>query len=203
MPQEPAHIPHLKRDPSPDRPGNLFSRLSEPEMLVGIAAIFIGMFSLGLGMYEARLERDFHRVSVWPNLEILLEQNQTSASIHVQNTGLGPARIDAVLVTVDGSPMLSWNDVLRKILPKVPARFSSSTLDSRVLRSGADIAAIEIAAADLPPDIAQRIKRLGITIGFSSVFGDRWILRSSSVAGHSTVSEEVGSPLQPTVDASF
>ncbi len=72
----------------------------EPEMLVGISAIVIGVCALGVSLYETHLMREEQRSSVLPILELArsyyVDGRSDSTSewrleLYVENVGIGPA----------------------------------------------------------------------------------------------------------------
>src|SRR3954463_2920805 len=86
---------------------------TEPETFIAIAALVVSVSAVVVGLYEASLQRHHDRAEVWPHVEIQVFTKQTGAAIALENTGIGPAIIQSVVVTVDGRPQASWRDVLR------------------------------------------------------------------------------------------
>ena len=195
-------IPKLK--PKSEAAGLPFwRRMSEPEMLVGITALAIGLCSLFLGFYEAGLQRHHARAAVWPHVEVLLYTSPSVAEIRVRNAGIGPARIDDLLVMVDGKPMRSWAEVFAKMLDAPPKSYNTSTLVDRVLRPGDEVIMLAVPMSDLPGDIAHRVTRIGITVLYSSVFDERWVLEAPVLNGRPRVTPTRQAKLSPPVDSSF
>src|SRR2546429_157304 len=87
----------------------------EPETFIAVAALVVSVSAVAVGLYEAQLQRAHDRADVWPHVEISTFVTPKGASLFVENTGLGPAIIKSVVVTVDGKPRRSWDDVLRAL----------------------------------------------------------------------------------------
>jgi two-component system, cell cycle sensor histidine kinase and response regulator CckA len=80
----------------------------EPETFIAVAALVVSVSAVAVGLYEARLQRTHDRAEVWPHVEISTFVTPTGASLSVDNTGLGPAIIKSVVVTVDGKARSNW-----------------------------------------------------------------------------------------------
>lgn len=172
-------------------------------MLVGLSALAIGLCSLFLGFYEAGLQRHHARASVWPHVEILLQSSPSVDEICVRNAGIGPAKIDDMLVMVDGKPVRSWTEVFAKILGVTPKSYNTSQLIDRVLRPGDEVKILAVPASELPADIAKRVSRIGITILYSSVFDEHWTLEAPLLNGKPRLAPTQEARLSPSVDSSF
>lgn len=196
-------IPRLKPRSQAAAGLPFWHRFLEAEMLVGISALAIGLCSLFLGFYEAGLQRHHARAAVWPHVEVLLHSSPSVAEIRVRNAGIGPARIDDMLVTVDGVPVRSWTEVFAKILDASPKSYDTSTLIDRVLRPGDEVTIVAVPASDLPKDIAIRVGRIGMTVLYSSVFDEHWLLQAPTLNGKPRLIPTGETKLSPSVDSSF
>ncbi len=76
-----------------------------------VIASFIGLLALGVSGYTAYVQRQQLRAQVWPHLE--LWYSDVNLSFSAINQGTGPARVIAMRVTVNGTPVRTWSD-LRK-----------------------------------------------------------------------------------------
>lgn len=108
----------------------------EPETFVALAALIVSVSALAVGIYEASLQRAHDRAEVWPRLEITTWVTPTGAELRLENTGIGPALIRSVVVTVDGKPQRSWDGVLRALFGHEPPPHNSSTVVDHALRAG-------------------------------------------------------------------
>ena len=180
--------PHLPSPRGDTRTGSR-SRLGEPEMLVGFAAILISVCAVAVGAYEAYLQRKHDRAQVWPHLELTLTSAPTGAALQVINAGIGPAVVRSVNLLVDGRPKSGWPEVFTTLLNHQPARYSTSTIRERVLRAGEQVTLVALPTAELPPDLPARLGRIGIDVCYASVYGEIWTLRSRGLGGSTEWSE--------------
>jgi hypothetical protein len=77
---------------------------TEPESFVAIAALTVSLSALGVGVYEANLQRQHDRAEVWPHVEIELFADASGAKLQAENTGLGPAVVQSIEVILLGLP---------------------------------------------------------------------------------------------------
>ena len=108
----------------------------EPETFIAVAALVVSVSAVAVGLYEAQLQRAHDRAEVWPHVEISTFVTPKGASLFVENTGLGPAIIKSVVVTVDGKPRRNWDDVLRALGDSARAAMSTTTVVDHALRGG-------------------------------------------------------------------
>ena len=154
-----------------------------PALARGLAAAL----ALVVSTYNVYLQRTQIRAQVWPHLE-WMTTNQGGYAFTVQNSGVGPAQLRTVRVTVDGAPATSWPDVITRVTGG-NAGFVLSALRDRVIGAGVTLEPLRI-----PDEVdAGRFKagasRIAIEICYCSTLDDCWRLRASAVAG--SVTEEV------------
>lgn len=87
--------------------------LSEPQTMIGLSAIVLSLCGLFISLYEASLIRQEQRASVWPHVQLGPSFQSGTVSFHVQNAGVGPARIRAAAVKYKGQTKASWEDFLQ------------------------------------------------------------------------------------------
>ena len=76
-------------------------------MLTAVVALLVAIF-------ELHENRKFQRLSVQPYLE-LSNSNQDGYQKFLVNTGLGPARIESVVVKVDEQRVFDWAQVVKNL----------------------------------------------------------------------------------------
>ncbi len=162
----------------------------EPEMLVGISAVFIGICALFVSLYETSLMRKEQRASVVPLLELSRsyfvesngsEERRERLYLQVENVGIGPARIMDFRVTVDGSPKPGWNAAMQSLLDRDEAiNYSQSTVNGRTVPPDRSIRMFDLIDTELTPQIIAEFDRLDFEACFCSVFDECW---TSSYSG--------------------
>ncbi len=159
----------------------------EPETFVAVAALVVSISAVVVGMYEAALQRKHDRAEVWPRVELTTYTSVNGASIFVENTGIGPALIKSIAVTVDGKRAHNWPEVLAALLGHEPAApVSNSTVAEHALRAGDKVMIVGVPNIDMPNPFWKTVGRVGLTICYSSVFEEYWVLRDSAVGNSRT-----------------
>src|SRR5947199_4653908 len=97
--------PDSEAPPSSPRP-----RERHWDAYAAVMASLVAVLALAVGAYTANLQRKQVRAQVWPRLEV---SRSNGHKLSVSNTGVGPARVMAVRVEVDGRPIKSWPDLFR------------------------------------------------------------------------------------------
>jgi hypothetical protein len=169
----------------------------EPETFVAVAALIVSVSAVAVGIYEAALQRRHDRAEVWPHVEITTFVMPNGAALAVENTGIGPAIIKSMTVTVDGRPTRNWNDVLRALLGHDPGPFSNSTIAERALRPGDKVTVLGLPHEDLPADFWKSISRVSISICYASVFDEYWLVRDARIGGQTAWQNVTSCPGQP------
>ena len=82
-----------------------------PEMIVALSALLIGLVTAFTSIYSAYVDREYARASVWPRLEIFRSFSGDSFSYGVTNSGTGPALIKYSKIK-DGSKYIKeWKEL--------------------------------------------------------------------------------------------
>ncbi|MGH7648494.1 MAG: hypothetical protein ACREND_10280 [Gemmatimonadaceae bacterium] len=147
----------------------------EPESFIALAALIVSLTAVVVGVYEAALQRRHDRAEVWPNLEVQTFRTVNGATIQLDNTGIGPAIVKFIDVSVDGKPQRNWPAVLRA-LGDTGARYENSTVANHAIRPGEKATLISLPNQEIPTPFGPWISRVSLRICYASVFDDRWQL---------------------------
>ena len=158
--------------------------LARPQTMIGLSAVLLSVCGLFVATYEATLLRQHQRASVWPHVEVTASLTAERVRLMVQNTGVGPARVRAAAVTVDGQRQDSWDDVIRTTLEE-PGTVNAyhSLINGRVLPSGFPEETIFTLAVDdggaasaLVPALRREILEgsLDVELCYCSVYDECW-----------------------------
>jgi hypothetical protein len=178
----------------------------DADRIVGLTAIAIGVFSLFVTVYQTYLTRQAQSASVLPYLAFGVTSNDNGAYITLRNDGVGPARIEAFHIhhkgrTRDVDPyefyLASKPDAPmgRLAVDKVtPGRLlpANTTIQMFGVSGGPDRPLILaemlklFALADVPRAWLVSIgavdsEKAVMEVVYSSVYGDRWRLRSDQL----------------------
>lgn len=173
------------------------------DAIVSITAIFISAVSLFVAIEHGKTERDLVAANVWPFPSAILSNGYhgtQSTAIGLQNSGVGPAKIQSFELFYGGRPVSSPIDLLRKCcgLPQddraAKAAFSTahiitSIVDGTVLRPGEENAVLRVPPSDTDPAITDRLRQVDVLtkvtfrVCYCSVLDQCWIsdLRSTRV----------------------
>ncbi len=154
-------------------PPSIKHKLSFPELAVALSAILVSLCALGVSLYQASIMRDQQRAAVWPYIEILPSNNSEGSSLFLFNKGSGPAKIQTVVVSLDGTVWKSWESLLEAVRGDESIRYSFSTMHGRVLASNDELAAISMSAQDAAI-IGPHLRNINISICYCSVYDDCW-----------------------------
>ena len=157
----------------------------EPETFIAVAALIVSVTAVVVGIYEASLQRKHDRAEVWPHLEITTFTTPQGAAIKLTNTGIGPAIVHSITVTVDGKPQRSWPEALATLEGHQAPPFSNSTVTEHAFRAGDEITIVGIAQKDLPPDFWKWVGRVSLSVCYSSVYGESWKVSDDHLGGNS------------------
>lgn len=168
----------------------------EPETFIAVAALVVSLSAVAVGLYEAQLQRAHDRAEVWPHVEISTFETPTGVSLGVENTGLGPAIIKSVVVTVDGKARSSWDDVLRAFGDSARGSMSTTTVVDHALRGGERTMLVGLNRKTLPPHFWEWVGRIAVTICYSSVFNESWVVNDDHLGGSTAWQSVAACPSQ-------
>jgi hypothetical protein len=171
----------------------------EAEMLVGLSAVLIGVCALGISLYETKLMREQQRAAVLPIIELSRShyineiEGDTSKwrlSLQAENVGIGPARIAAFVVTVDGKEYTTWSDAMKALLRRdVYVRYGQSSINGRTIPAGRVVTMFNLADRALAAEVVGEFDRLNYEACFCSVFDECWKTSYASFGGTEPVEQ--------------
>ena len=197
-----------KPDETPEaKQSRLLVRLSILQLIPAVVGIFIATLALYAALNESDAVRKQQQAAVWPHLQVdrtnITTDENTGLIIRVSNRGIGPARVRAANVMLDGEPLQTWNELFSSIQPDASGFFprTDSFIGTTVLVPGSEVVVIDLntqvfTTYDLASlgDITTREEteslvlglrealaadRIEIELCYCSVFDDCW--RVSSV----------------------
>ncbi len=153
------------------------TRADRVDRWLSLAAGVAALFAVGVSLYQARLAREQLRASAWPYLaqsnSYVPEQPYTR---QVENQGVGPARVRAFRVLVDGRPAQTWGAVVRSLTgaPDSAVVYSSLSRGS-VLSPGMVLTLLQLPAGQQAERFwAAAQTRLETVICYCSIYDECW-----------------------------
>lgn len=184
--------------PAPPAP----PRRWDADRIVALTAIAIGVFSLFVTVYQAYLSRQAQGASVLPYLAFGVTSTDDGAYITLRNDGVGPARIEAFRIHYKGQARdIDPYEFYLSMKPDTRAKLGvDKVTPGRLLPANATVQMFGVAGvADRGPILGEILKLFALAdvprawlvplgavgtekavmeVEYSSVYGDRWRLRS-------------------------
>ena len=171
----------------------------QPEMLVGVSAVLIGVCALGVSLYETGLMREEQRAAVMPLMELgrsySLNEGETLTekwrlSLHAENVGIGPARVMDFHVTVDGVQKPTWGAAMQALIGRnEPIAYGQSTINGRTIPPDRSVTMFDLGDTELTKEIIAEFDRLDFEACFCSVFDECWTTSYSTFGATNAVEE--------------
>jgi hypothetical protein len=176
------------------------------DRVVSLSAMAVGVCSLFITLYQTYLTREAQSASVLPYLAFGITSTDDGAYLTLRNDGLGPARLESVRIhfkgqTTDADPYDFF--LAHRTGAPPPGLSVDRVTPGRLLPANSTIQMLGIAGgpervktlgdmlrlfavADAPPSWLDELQARGgdkavIDIVFSSVYGDRWRIRSDEL----------------------
>ncbi|MCC8627475.1 hypothetical protein [Xanthomonas vesicatoria] len=143
-------------------------------------ALFVSVFSLGVALWAAHLQRRHNKLSVTPIPEVTVADFEDALRVKLRNHGSGPLLIKSLrVVGYNGG-----HEKLVDALPSLPGRDwtnFSGKVDGRALLPGSEIVLLELAEDDgeigfgTSRNLARKALALAeITVSYSDIYGSRF-----------------------------
>lgn len=166
------------------------SRRIEPEMIVAIAAVVVGVCALGVSLFQASIMREQQRemrvqrlAEVWPHVEFGSSYDGEQYRLLALNTGIGPARIKSVRMLLDDEPFRDWGDALSELGGTTAFNYQHSQLNGRVLPAGDVLEALVVTEERFVDSLAAATDRITSEICYCSVYDECWLFRHPFASG--------------------
>jgi hypothetical protein len=176
----------MKRRAPLSRFERILIRISIVQMVIAALGIFTGAVALYAALNEADAVRKQQQAIVWPDLLIgrrmvtnALDPSVDGAefSFVALNSGIGPARVRAFRVSVDGTAQRTWGDVLIALLgDDAPRNVSVDLIGERTVLPGEPLAILIVPGLEPAQRLAgaSQIGRITIEACYCSVFDECW-----------------------------
>ena len=165
-----------------------------------VIATFIGILAVAVSGYTAYVQRQQLRAQIWPHLQ--LRYSSVNLRVWAENEGTGPARVTAMRVTVDGTPVRSWGDVEKVAGFTDETGLHRSSFSQAVLPAGREHDIIVTTDSDLGRAKFRELlpngkHAISIIVCYCSVLGDCW----TATGGNSHLDSDAGPSECPVADA--
>ena len=163
------------------------------DMVLALSAILISGVSLYVAVQHGKTMEKMVEANTWPYVEFGASNGtptgEHQVSLVVQNSGVGPARVDTLELAYDGKPMGSVSELLKAccVRPEEPrARFQMSTVSGRVMPAKEVTTLLQEGARQMTPAQLQRLDdalpKITTRICYCSVLDACWTRDSAARA---------------------
>ena len=161
-----------------------FLRLTFWQTLLSLAGVFTGAVALYAALHESQAVRQQTAASVWPYVQLIINDSATGDqarfSLQFSNVGVGPARMRAMQVLMDGEAVGSWAELLADKV-EAPVRlgedYGKNDVGRRVLAPGETVSAFQTQHRELALAMQRAVGagEVGIRYCYCSIFDECWI----------------------------
>lgn len=154
------------------------------DRVTAFASLVIAVATLGVVFYQANLMRQQTRAATWPYLSVQASSSADEFKFLVTNSGVGPARLEAVTVSIDGQPVETWSEALERLSGgPVSGGYSYSAVYGYVFAPQEARAALVITDPALLRTVAPQLRRLSGSICYCSVLDECTMSRTIDAGG--------------------
>ena len=168
--------------------GMRFAQIGTASALAfSMLALLTSIYQTGLMKSQTELMQKQSRASVWPYLS--LGENSTNKrgeeafTWRIDNNGVGPARIESVVVSVDGKPYTTWAKVYHALSPDLPFHGAQSSANGVVLPPSLNRETTIEMFKPSDPALARATidgkDRFQIQVCYCSVYDECWVAKLS------------------------
>lgn len=187
-----AAIPNLRsaagREPGGlTRAERIFVRLSVVQSVLAVAGVFTGAVALYAAITESEAVRRQAAAVVWPYVQSTLwtghEGGSPTFALEFANAGVGPAKLQAMRVQLDGRVVHSWGEALA--LAGVPdVSFDQLVVSRRVLRAGEAATLVKVSGEQAVNALLRLANAPGTTLEYCycSIYDECWLATVARVA---------------------
>lgn len=152
------------------------------ELIVAVMAVVIGVCTMFVYIYQARIMSKQMHASVWPLVQTTLRIHPNEIVLSINNKGVGPALVKDAAILVDGvrySDSQNNMDSMTFVLTGKKNLLSGYTnLRERVIAANEEVRYIEVSDTASIALFKKALEKhsLNIEISYCSVYGDCWTL---------------------------
>jgi predicted nucleic acid-binding Zn finger protein len=158
------------------------SKFFRPDFIVALFAVIIGICTMFVYIYQAKIMSKQMHAAAWPYVEANITTSSHLFEINVKNKGVGPAIIKKVGIALDSqkfSDTKSNLDSIAQILTGNRTLLTSYTnLASRVMSPGDNILFLEVKDSTNVMVLLGALQKhkLQLEICYCSVYDECWLL---------------------------
>ena len=125
------------------RSERIFVRISIWQTVLSVVGLFVAAVALYAALTESEAVRRQTAASVWPYVQLTVSDHERPDSaefkLTLTNAGVGPARMHAMRVTVNGAAQRTWEDAIAGVGAQASQPFSQNSVGNRVIQAGESV----------------------------------------------------------------
>ncbi len=174
--------------PEADKPltrsERLFLRISIWQTVLSVAAVFTGAVALYAALTDSEAVRRQTAASVWPYVQLAVNDHASDEDaafeLFMSNTGVGPAQLRTMRVTIGGAPRTSWEEAIRAVNNGEMRPFAQDFITNRVISPGETVRVFStqdpVVVRALQASVADPAN--AIEFCYCSIFDECWVADS-------------------------
>ena len=164
-----------------------FLRLTFWQTILSVAGVFTGAVALYAALTESQAVRQQTAASVWPYVQFMINDrgdgDSAFFSLSLDNVGVGPARMRAMQLTLNGQPVTHWQAMTEQLLEEgveVGVEYGKNSVSSRVLAPGESVVAFQTHHTELARKLQAAVYSgaAGLSYCYCSIFDECWTVDS-------------------------
>lgn len=161
-------------------------RLTFWQTLLSVAGALIAILALFATLRESNEVRRQTAAAVWPYVQVRMADFDTgeeaALSLSFTNTGVGPAKVRALNMRIDGEPVASWDALLARLEQPADSPYGRDFINHRVLAPGETVQVFTTRHPPLVRALQSAIRREGtvLSLCYCSIFDECWESRSDA-----------------------
>jgi hypothetical protein len=172
-----------------------FLRLTFWQTVLSVAGVFTGAVALYAALSESQAVRQQTAASVWPYVQFMINDtsdgDSASFGLSLDNVGVGPARMQSMLLTLHGEAVPDWQTAVDQLLPgkTLGTHYGKSSVSRRVLAPGQSVVAFNTVHTELALKMQEAVYNGAARLSYCycSIFDECWSAYSSRPAGEEPI----------------
>ena len=166
----------------------IFLRLSFWQTVLSVVGVFIAVIALYAALTESEAVRQQTAAAVWPFVQISVADYDTGETagftLSFKNAGVGPARVRALRLVIDGEPMRDWSQVVAHLGGELDEQVGRSFISGRVLSPDEKVDLVSVSDPVLARQFQAAIagSQTSLSYCYCSIFDDCWLAESTGDA---------------------
>lgn len=148
------------------------------DRIVAFTAILISVCALVVSFYEVRIMRTQQQASVWPYIVLGQNYNSEGFTLMAMNKGIGPAKVESLVLKIDGEPLDSLNELFVKTVGPGHKfsydNYSVHGINQTVLEPGYDKHLLRLPWIPDTYKLIDQLDRVEMEVVYSSILGACW-----------------------------